>query len=122
MGVTRQIPRAEWQAYFDRFTRRQLASDEGVTVEVVSPATGDRREAQEVRLTAVEYDPRSQALEVALQGLDHLVYHPTEIWVIEDDGDVLATIELGRRDGTKELIHVHRSRPVASGEDHRRDR
>jgi hypothetical protein len=115
MNVTKQIPRSEWKSTFDRFTREHLADDrpETVTIEVVSPTLGDQFEAQAVRLEGLVYDPKSQTFEVVLEDMDHLVFQPTEIWVIEDDDGFLSTIELGRADGTKELLYVHRSGPPA---------
>jgi hypothetical protein len=115
MGVTKQIPRSEWKNTFDRFTREHLADDrpETVTIEVVSPTLGDQFAAQAVRLEGLVYEPKSQVLEVVLEDMDHLVFQPTEIWAIKDDDGFLSTVEIGRADGTKELIYIHRSGPPA---------
>jgi Family of unknown function (DUF5335) len=115
MGVTKQIPRDEWKSYFDRFTRQFLQDDrpEAVSIELVSPAIGDQPEAGSVPLLGLVYDPKSQAFEVLLEGVDHLVFHPTEAWVIEEEGGFLSTIELTQADGTKELLYIHRSGPAA---------
>jgi hypothetical protein len=114
-GATRQIPRTEWQSYFDRFTREHLeqAPPEAVTVEVLSPSLGDQYEASTERLLGLTYDPRSDALEVLLEDVDHLMFRPAEIWVIEDDEGFVQTMELVGSDDTREILHIRRSGPPA---------
>jgi len=115
MGTTKQIPRTEWKEYFDRFTRQYLKDDapEAVTIEVMSPTLGDQFEVTAVRLVGIAYDPKSQALEVLLEDVDHLVFHPAEIWVLEGEPGFMSTLEVVRTDGTKEIIYVRRSGPLA---------
>jgi hypothetical protein len=114
-GVTKQIPRSEWKAYLDRFTRQHLTEDppEAVTVEVFSPTVGDQFEARTERLLGLTYDPKSSAVEVLLEDVDHLVFQPVEIWVIETGDGFISTMELVRADGTRELLYIHRSGPPA---------
>jgi hypothetical protein len=113
MANTKQIPRAEWQAYFDRFTRQHLNAEpaEDVTIEVVSAAAGDQLEASTLRLLGLVYEAKSRTFQVLLEDLDHLVFDPAEIWVVEQDGGFISTIELIRPDGGKELIHIQRGGP-----------
>jgi hypothetical protein len=110
MGSTRQLDRAEWQGYFDRFTAKHLDEDtpESATVEVLSARRGDQIEFSAIRLFGLAYDPKSQAFQVLLEDVDHLVFHPTEIWVLERDSDAV-TIEVIDADGRKEIIYVSRS-------------
>jgi hypothetical protein len=111
MGTTKQVPRSEWKDYFDRFTRERLRSDapEAATVEVMSPTLGDQFEVSAVRLLGLSYDPRSEDLEVLLENVDHLIFHPKEIWVLEGEPGFIATLEVIHPDDTKEIIYVRRS-------------
>jgi hypothetical protein len=119
MGTTKQIPRAEWKAYFDEFTRQHLQQHlqkhlhddevEVATIEVVSPLVGDQFEARDARLLGLGFDPKSDVFEVLLEGVDHLVFHPKEIWVIEEQGGFPLSIELVRDDDERELLYVYRS-------------
>jgi hypothetical protein len=111
MSTTKQIPRDEWESYFERFTRQHLGERhrDAVTIEVVSPQVGDQFEATTVPLLGVSYDPKSLAFEVLTEDVEHLVFYPSEIWVLEEEGGFLPTIALFRADGTKELLYVHRS-------------
>jgi len=108
MATTRQLPRENWQAYFDRFTREHLKPDRpgAATVEVISPAFGDQVEEAAARLLGLTYDPKSEAFEVLLEDIDHLVFHPNEIWILEGEPGLIATIEVVAADGSKEIIYV----------------
>jgi hypothetical protein len=111
MATTKQIPPGEWQTYFERFTREHVARnpDEAVNIEVLSPAVGDQFEAIAARLLGLAYDPRSNAFEVLLEDLDHLVFQPVDLWVIEEDDGFVSGIEVVRPDGTREIIQVSRT-------------
>jgi len=115
MRTTKQLPRAEWKDYFDRFTREHLREDAPgtATVEIVSPTLGDQFAASAVRLFGLAYDPKSQAFEVLLEGLDQLVFSPTEIWVLEGEPGFISTIEVLQPDGAQEIIYIRRSGPLA---------
>ena len=110
--TTKRVPPAAWRTFFDRFTQQHLRDDlpETVTIEVVSPEVGDQFSVKEARLFGITYDPKSNALEVVLEGSDHLVFRPVDIWVMESETDrFLETIDLVRADGTKEILYLHRS-------------
>ena len=83
--ATEQIPRHQWKDYFDRFTKRYLRDDrpETARIELLSPALGDQVEVEAVHLLGISYDAKSEVLEVLLENVDHLVFHPKEIWAIE---------------------------------------
>lgn len=119
MAKTTQIPRGEWSDYFDNFTRQHLRSDlpELVTIEVLSPRLGDQVYAQNARLLGLSYDAHGEAFEVLLDGADHMVFQPAEVWALEGDGEVIAVFELVHADGTRQLIHVKQGGPVATSGD-----
>lgn len=111
MAETRQIPREEWEAYFDRFTKQHLRDDrpEAATIEVLSPTIGDQIEEESATLLGITYDPKGRAFEVLVEGLDHLVFEPREVWVVEEEGGLLSSVEIVREDGTKEVLTIHRT-------------
>jgi len=115
MSTTKQLPRAEWKDYFDRFTRERLGDDApgAVTVEVISPTLGDQFEISAVRLLGLAYDPKSQIFEVLVEDVDHLTFRPSDIWVLEGEPGFISTVELVKADGGKEIIYVRRSGPLA---------
>jgi uncharacterized protein DUF5335 len=115
MGTTKQLPQAEWKDYFDRFTREHLrdASPGAATIELMSPTLGDQFEVSTVRLLGLTYDPKSRALEVLLENIDHLIFYPKEIWVLEGEPGFVATLEVIHSDGIKEIIYIRRSGAAA---------
>lgn len=110
MGVTKQVPREDWAAYFEELEQRRLRADSPVdaTVEVMSLSIGDQPEATLERFNGIDYDPKSNALEVVLEDVDHLVSYPAEIWVVEEDDGSISALEVTRTDGTKEVMRFQR--------------
>ena len=110
MASTKQIPREQWEEYFDRFTQRHLeyGAPEEAMVELVSPTLGDQLESEGARLLGLTWDPKSEAFEVLFEDIDHMVFNPTEIWVVEGDDGFLSAIELVRPDGDKEILQLRR--------------
>jgi hypothetical protein len=108
MAVTKQLPRAQWREYFDNFTKAFLEdlNPEDAVVEIVDPKLGDQFESDYARVIGVTYDPKDNVFEIALDGVDHLIYHPKEIWVEEEDNGFVRTIEVVREGGTKEIIRL----------------
>jgi hypothetical protein len=111
MTTTKRIPRRQWKNYFDKFTKRHLGDDrpESASVDLLSSALGDQGEADDAHLLGIAFDPKSDALEVLLQNVDHLVFEPREIWVVEETNGFLRGIELVRKDGTREIMRVQPS-------------
>jgi hypothetical protein len=119
MGVTRQLPKNEWKTYFDRYTREHLSSAEDsdvhevAIVEVLLPKLGDQFEVTFEPLLGMTYDPKSNAFELVLRDIDHLVFRPAEIAVIENDDGFISELEIVRADDVKEIVHLRRSGPPA---------
>lgn len=108
MATTKQLPKEQWHEYFDNFTKRFLEdlNPEAADIEIISPDLGDQYEAEFVRVIGVAYDHKDNVLEVALENVDHLIYHPKEIWVVEEDNGFVSTIEVVRDDDTREIIRL----------------
>ena len=111
MSSTKKLPRAEWKDYFARFTREFLSDDraDDATIEVMSPTLGDQFEVSSARLLGLDYDPKAETFEVLVEDLDHLVFQPTEIWILEGEPGFVSTIEVVQADGTKQIIYVRSS-------------
>ena len=48
------------------------------------------------------------------EDVDHLVFYPAEIWVVEEDDGVVSALEVVRSDGTREIMRLQRSGAGAS--------
>ena len=89
---TREIPREEWHAHFDDFSRDLPALL--ATVEVLGSEVGAQIEAAEPRLTGITYDQKDDILVIGLdapggsqEDLEHIVYQPQKILVATGDGE-----------------------------------
>jgi hypothetical protein len=111
MAKMKQIPNEQWTEYFDGFTKRHLRDDlpEKVIIQLVDPELGAQVEANAIRLFGISYDAKSRAFEVLLEKLDHLVFRPKEVWVVEEDDGFVSALEIIHDDDTKEILTIHRT-------------
>lgn len=110
MSATTRIPRDRLAEYFDAFTKRYLrqGSPELADVEVVSPELGDQPAIQGTRLMGITYDTGDNSLEIELESGDHRIYQPAEVWVVEEPDGFVSSVEVVRRDGTRDIITLKR--------------
>jgi hypothetical protein len=99
----RKLGKAEWQRYFDRISKAVIGKR--AEIEIASLALGDQIEAEWLPLIGIGYDPKDDILEIALDGVDHLIPHPHEIYV-DETGIVLTSIEVIDRDGVSQIVQL----------------
>jgi hypothetical protein len=99
----RKLGKAEWQRYFDRISKAVIGKR--AEIEIASLALGDQIEAEWLPLTGIAYDPKDDILEIALDGVDHLIPHPHEIYV-DETGIVLTSLEVTDRDGVSQIVQL----------------
>ena len=104
MRNLRTVPRSEWRPFFDQMSKA-LRRGTRAEVEVASPELGDQILAEWVPLIGVTYDSHDDLLDVALDGADHLVYHPTEI-AVEEGADGLVSIAVTAADGSRQIVRL----------------
>jgi hypothetical protein len=96
-----ELPRAQWQQFFDRASKELGARP--TKVEVTGLGLGDQLAAEWVELIGVTYEPKDDMLTVAVEGLQHRIEHPKAIHV-ERDAQHLASMEVLGPDGTHHII------------------
>jgi hypothetical protein len=79
--TVRTLEKTEWLGYFDRMAKALLGKR--AEIEVASLELGAQIEAEWVALLGVTYNPKNDVLEIALDGLDHLVPKPRQVYVDE---------------------------------------
>lgn len=103
MSNLRTLPRSEWSPFFNRIGKALLGKK--AEIEVASPELGDQILVEWVPLIGVTYDSKDDLLDVALDRVDHLVYHPTQIAV--DEGSTgLLSIAVTTADGTQQVVRL----------------
>ena len=95
--------KAEWSPFFDHLSKTLAGSQ--VEIDVGSLNLGGRVQANWIPLIGLVYDPKDDLVEVALEGLDHLIRGPREIHVEEGDGQ-LVSIEIIDAEGARQIIKL----------------
>ena len=101
--ATRKLDKKEWRSFFDRFST--TLDGKQAEIEVVSLRLGDQVEAHWLPLLGIAYDPNDDIVEVALEGLDHLIPKPREVYLEEGAGG-LAALEIVDSDDVKQIIKL----------------
>lgn len=103
--MSQSLPREAWQTYCDRISKG--LANERAELEVISLELGDQIPDEWVALQGLVYDPKSDVFEIVLEGLDHLINHPREVYV--DEGPTgLEMMEILGGDGTKQILKLKR--------------
>lgn len=102
--TTRALNKTDWQSYFDRMAK--ALEGKRASVEITSPTLGDQWAARRLPLFGVVYDPKDDLIEIAMEGVEHLVHHPQAVTVEEQAGG-LASLEIVAEDGAREIVMFH---------------
>jgi Family of unknown function (DUF5335) len=109
--TTHKLDKTQWRTFFDRFS--EILEGRQAEIEVASLSLGDQVEAEWLPLHGITYDPNDDLVEVALEGLDHMIRKPREIY-LEDWTRGLTTIEVVDADGTKQVVKLREPLMLAS--------
>jgi hypothetical protein len=100
---TRKLDKKEWKTFFDRVSK--MLEGKLAEIEVASLRLGAQVQAEWLPLHGIAYDPKDDLMEVTLEGLDHMITKPREIYV--EDGTVgLESVEIIDADGTKQIVKL----------------
>jgi len=99
--TARKLDKRQWSTFLNGVTR--MLEGKRAEVEVASLRLGDQVEAEWLPLLGIAYDSKDDIVEVALEGLDHLIPSPREIYV-DDDPLGLWTFEIVNADDVREII------------------
>jgi hypothetical protein len=98
-----KVEKAAWQAYFDHMSK--TLGGKQAEIEVASLQIGDQIEAQWVPLLGIVYDPKNDLVEILLEGLDHMIRKPVDIFV--DVGPLgLSSMEVIDADDVRQIIKL----------------
>jgi hypothetical protein len=101
--TVRKLDKKEWRPFFDFVSKMMLGKE--AEIEVTSLKLGDQIEAEWLPVHGLTYDPRDDVFEVALEGIDHLIPSPREIY-IEDGGEMLSSVEIVDAAGNKQIVKL----------------
>ena len=108
--ATREIPRENWNSFFDTFSRQH----EGwlATLEVLGRDFGAQEEAHELPLEGVSISSGTNEAEtIAISigktpesHISHTVLKPTHVWIEQTQDGADAALEIESEDETKTLL------------------
>jgi hypothetical protein len=101
--AAQKIDRAEWHTFFDTISKALTGMR--AEIEVASLTLGDQIEAEWLPLLGIAYDPKDDVLEIALDGLDHLIPRPRELYAASGVGGLL-NFEGIDADGVSQIIKL----------------
>jgi hypothetical protein len=97
----RAIEKSDWAAYCERVTRGLIGKR--AEIEIDSLQLGAQIQAEWVPIIGLDYDPKDDLFEVALEGLDHLIYRPREVYA-EEAASGLNLMAIVDGEGTRHLV------------------
>lgn len=98
-----KLDKAAWHAYFDTISKALVGKR--AEIEVQSLALGSQVEAEWLPLLGITYEPGDDMLEIVLEGLDHMIRKPTELYVDHGAGG-LNSMEVVDGDGVKQIVRL----------------
>ena len=101
--MARKLERAEWLPFLDRVSKG-LAGKQA-EIKVAALDLGVQLEAGWVPLIGLVYDPKDDIVEIALEGLDHMIHKPRELYV-EEEGGQFSSLEVIDADGGRQIIKL----------------
>lgn len=98
-----KIEKSAWHSYFDLLSK--TLDGKQAEIEIASLSFGNQIESEWVPFMGIVYEPRSDIIEIVLEGLDHMIQKPQEVYAdygpsglasleIIDDGDVRQIVKL----------------------------
>jgi Family of unknown function (DUF5335) len=102
--ISRKVDKAEWKPLFD-FLSKQLLAGKRAEVEVAFLDLGDQIQVEWLPLIGLVYDHKDDIVEVALEGIDHIIYHPREIYLAEDAG-VFTSFDIIDGSGKHQIVKL----------------
>jgi hypothetical protein len=99
----RKLEKSKWHAFFDGLSK--MLEGKRAEIEVASLALGDQIEAEWLPLLGLAYDPKDDLFEVTLDGVDHMIRKPREIY-LDDDVGGLMSIEIVDAEGIRQIVKL----------------
>jgi hypothetical protein len=97
-----EIDRERWAPFLEGITNSLIGKQ--AEIEVVSLDLGDQIEAQWTPLIGIAYDRKDDLIEIALEGLDHMVRSPRELYIDYAVGGLATAIEIVDADENRQIV------------------
>jgi hypothetical protein len=101
--TTTKLDNAEWRSFFNVVS--EVLRGKRAEIEVDSLALGSQIEAKWLPLLGIFYDPKNDLVGIALEGHDHMVRGPREIYYDVDSGGLI-TLEIIDAEGVQQIVRL----------------
>jgi hypothetical protein len=98
-----KIEKPAWRDYFNQLSKALAGQD--IEIEVDSLATGQQMEAQWAPFLGIVYEPKSDMIEIIVEGLDHMIHKPKELYA-DSDASRLISLEVIDEDDVRQIIRL----------------
>lgn len=95
------IEKGQWEFFCNRVSRQLEGAQ--AEIEVASLNIGDQIQAEWVPLLGVSYDPKDDIVEIAVEGLDHIVREPGAL-TVQREGPMIASLAVESRAGERHIV------------------
>jgi Family of unknown function (DUF5335) len=102
MTISR-LDKPEWHAYFDHISK--VLAGKSAEVELGALGISRQVEGEWLPLMGISYDPKSDIIQVALEGLDHPILQPREV-LMDQTADHLNSVEVIDADDYRHIIRL----------------
>ena len=99
--ATRKLDKSEWRAFCDRLSKGLIGKQ--AEIEIASLVLGSQVQGEWLPLLGIVYDPKSDIIEIALDGLDHMIPRPRELYVDIGPGG-MANLEIVDSGGVRQIV------------------
>ncbi len=99
--TSRKVDKAQWRPFLERATK--VLEGKQVEIEVASLALGDQVQAEWMPLLGLAYDAKDDIIEIALEGLDHMIRKPRELYV-EDGTAGIVSLEIVDAEDVAQIV------------------
>jgi hypothetical protein len=96
----RKLERKDWGPFLDYLSK--LCEGRQAEIGAESLALGDQVEARWLPLIGITFDPKDDLIEFALEGLDHLIHWPREVY-IDEGNESITSLEIIDADGVRQI-------------------
>jgi hypothetical protein len=101
--ATRNLDKAQWRGFFDGISR--IIEGKRAEIHVESLSLGSQVAVKWLPLLGITYDPKDDLLEIALEGVDHMIAKPKQI--LADLGpEGLHNIEIIDGDDVRQVVRL----------------
>lgn len=106
--AVKEISKSDWQSFFDTFYKKFLKDEqpEYAEIRVLSNESGAQPQTGWLVLQSMSFDPKGDTLDIKVEDLNRMIWHPSKIYVDEYEDGWITSLEIVEADGTKDIIEL----------------